>query len=149
MLTADPRVQTTYHFPHTRRNVLFQQTPFWYVECPRSLPEANEVILEGLEGIVYLIDDLGKNQAEHDQRLMAVMKGLKVEKHAMHAKQREMQFNQRSVNFVGNLIEAWNMNGSCQDCHNPGDEGPVKRNGAQTIHGDGESIGKFTPHIYS
>ena len=107
-----------------------------------------KVILEGLEGIVYLIDDIlvyGK-KAEHDQRLMAVMKRLK-EKHVTLNKEK-CKFNQRSVNFVGHLIDQHGIRAD------PAKTAAILKMMAPSnitelrqFMGMVNQLGKFTPHI--
>ena len=103
-LAEESRSLTTFLTPEGR--YWFNKLPFGISSAPEIFQKRMKVILEGLEGIVYLIDDIlayGKNQAEHDQRLMVVMKRLK-EKHVTLNKEK-CKFNQRSVNFVGHLID--------------------------------------------
>ena len=77
-LAEESRPLSTFLTPEGRN--WFNKLPFGISSAPEVFQKRMKVILEGLEGIVYLIDDIlvyGKNQAEHDQRLMAVMKRLK------------------------------------------------------------------------
>ena len=63
-------------------------------------------ILEGLPGVVCLIDDVliyGKDQEEHDARLAAALKRL--EDHNVTLNRDKCKFNQRSIKFLGHLID--------------------------------------------
>ena len=62
-------------------------------------------IVEGLEGVICLIDDVlvvGKDEAEHDTRLMRVLQRL--ETVGVTLNREKCAFRQSSVKFLGHLI---------------------------------------------
>ena len=146
-LAEESRPLTTFLTPEGR--YWFNKLPFGISSAPEVFQKRMKVILEGLEGIVYLIDDIlvyGKNQAEHDQRLMAVMKRLK-EKHVTLNKEK-CKFNQRSVNFVGHLIDQHGIRAD------PAKTAAILKMMAPSnitelrqFMGMVNQLGKFTPHI--
>ena len=63
-------------------------------------------MLEGLEGVVCLVDDVlvfGSNQGEHDARLSAVLQQL--EKAGATLNKEKCVFHQTSVKFLGHVID--------------------------------------------
>ncbi len=67
-------------------------------------------ILEGLEGVVCLIDDVlvfASSQEEHDRRLAAVLQRLKEAGNRV-----KCEFNKRSIKFLGHIID---KDGICAD----------------------------------
>ena len=75
-LTRDsvPSCMTTFITPFGR--FYFHRLPFGFTSAPEVFQRRMSEILQGLDGVVCLIDDIlvyGKNQEEHDTHLTAAM----------------------------------------------------------------------------
>jgi transposase InsO family protein len=103
-LSAESMLLTTFTTPFGR---------FAYTRFPFGISSASEVfqkrmndILEGLEGVLCLIDDIlvfGKDQAEHDSRLHAVLQRLRYANVTLNDK---CAFSQTRIKFAGHVISA-------------------------------------------
>ena len=61
---------------HTKWPVLFNKLPFGISSAPEVFQKRMKKILNGLPGVVCMIDDIlvfGADQKEHDERLSAMM----------------------------------------------------------------------------
>jgi hypothetical protein len=84
---------------------------FCYVRLPFGISTASEVfqkrmcrLLKGQEGTMCLIDDVlifGKDQAEHDQRLEAVLQRLCDENITLNDK---CEFSKQELKYVGHIF---------------------------------------------
>ena len=77
-LAAESKPLTTFITPF--RRYYFNKLPFGISSAPEHFQKRMSRILEGLEGVLCLIDDVlifGKDQKEHDERLLAVMDRIK------------------------------------------------------------------------
>ena len=77
-LAEESRLLTTFITPYGR--FCFNKLPFGISSAPELFQKRMTKILEGLNGVVCLIDDVlifGSTQTEHDSRLMAVMERIK------------------------------------------------------------------------
>ena len=95
---------TTFLTPFGR--YCFNKLPFGISSAPEVYQKRMNQILEGLPGVVCLIDDVliyGKDQEEHDARLAAALKRL--EDHNVTLNRDKCKFNQRSIKFLGHLID--------------------------------------------
>ena len=64
-------------------------------------------VLEGLDGVVCQVDDVlvfGKDQAEHDARVIAALE--RIEKAGVTLNKEKCEFRKRQVKFLGHLIDA-------------------------------------------
>ncbi len=103
-LSAESMLLTTFTTPFGR---------FAYTRLPFGICSASEVfqkrmhdILQGLDGVQCLIDDVlifGKDQMEHDTRLVAVLDRLRQAHVTLNDK---CVFSQRRINFAGHVISA-------------------------------------------
>ena len=67
-------------------------------------------VLEGLEGVVCLVDDVlvyGKDQEQHDERLRAVMERLQRE--GLTLNHEKCTFSQSRVKFLGHIIDQFGI----------------------------------------
>lgn len=99
------RVSTTDHLHHAIWKVLVQQTPTWYFQCTRGVPEEDESNFGGPPSC--LIDDIvvfGENQAQHDERLLAALERLCKARVTLNME--KGKFNQSSIDFLGHIISA-------------------------------------------
>ena len=73
-LAAKSRLLTTFITPFGR--YCFNKLPFGISSAPELFQKRMSILLEGLDGVVCLMDDVlvvGKNQHEHDERLIKVL----------------------------------------------------------------------------
>ena len=64
-------------------------------------------VLEGLDGVVCQVDDVlvfGKDQAEHDARVITALEQIK--KAGVTLNKEKCEFRKRQVKFLGHLIDA-------------------------------------------
>ena len=106
-------------------------------------------ILDGLNGVVCLIDDVlifGSTQTEHDSRLMAVMERIKAANVTLNPK--KCEFSKPQVKFLGHLIDA---NGIQADPEKTAAISSMKppRNITELRRflGMANQLGKFSPHL--
>ena len=102
-LSPESRLLNTFIMPFERYH--FNKLPFGISSAPELFQRRMITILEGLEGVVCLIDDvlvIGKNEAEHDTRLMQVLERLESVRVTLNRE--KCAFRQSSVKFLGHLI---------------------------------------------
>ena len=78
----------------------FNKLPFGITSAPEVYQKRMNDILDGLPGVLCLIDDViifAQTQEEHDQRLRAVLQRL--EKAHMTLNEEKCVFGQRRINF--------------------------------------------------
>ena len=84
----------------------FKRLPFGVTSVSEVYQKRKSAILEGLEGVVCLINDVlmfGKDQQEHDIRLNAVLKRMLDAKSTLNDK---CLFSQPKIKFLGHVINA-------------------------------------------
>lgn len=103
-LSEDSKLLTTFITPFGR--YAFNKLPFGISSAPELFQKRMNKILEGLEGVVCLMDDMlviGRNRDEHDQRLKEVLK--RVEAAGVTLNSSECEFNKTRVKFLGHVID--------------------------------------------
>ena len=135
---TDKRIITADYIYNSIWTVPIQLTPFWDNISSRALPKTNYEVLQGLEGVVCLIDDIliyGKIQEEHDKRLTEVLH--KIAAAGITLNQQKCEISQSQVKFLGQIV---NSKGIHPD---PGKVAAVKQMNAPTdikeLHGHGRS----------
>ncbi|XP_064468421.1 uncharacterized protein K02A2.6-like [Ornithodoros turicata] len=96
---------TTFITPFGRYR--FLRLPFGISTAPEFFQREMLRILEGLEGTSCHMDDIliyGKDQAEHDQRLEAVLKTLA--KAGVTLNPQKCQFRKTRIEFLGHILDA-------------------------------------------
>ena len=94
---------TTFITPFGRCH--FKRLPFGITSAPEHFQRRMQAILHGLEGVVCLMDDVlvhGSTQAEHDQRLEAVLK--KLLESGLTLNEDKCVFSQPRVKFLGQIL---------------------------------------------
>ena len=102
-LSAESAPLTTFITPFGRYH--FNRLPFGITSAPEHFQRRMAAILEGLEGVVCLMDDVlvyGRTQGEHDERLDAVLARLQ----EMHItlNREKCSFSQSQVKFLGQVL---------------------------------------------
>ena len=103
-LSEESRPLTTFITPFGRYH--FNKLPFGISCAPELFQRRMNQILEGLEGVVCLMDDVlifGTNKAEHDIRLAAVL--LQIEKAGVTLNLQKCKFLQPRIKFLGHVID--------------------------------------------
>jgi hypothetical protein len=84
----------------------FNKLPFGISSAPELFQRRMHNILEGLDGVVCMMDDVlifGKDRKQHDERLHAVFKRLEQAKVTLNGE--KCQFNTTSVRFLGHVVD--------------------------------------------
>ena len=99
------RLYTTFVTPWGR--YCFKRMPFGISSAPEFFQREMEKILQGLEGVVCMMDDVlvfGSTPAEHWGRLKAVLD--RVSRSGMTLKKEKCEFGCSEVKFMGHLVSA-------------------------------------------
>ena len=122
---------------------------FAYQRLPFGISSGPEQVLEGLEGIVCLMDDIvvyGQDQAEHDSRLFAALTKLK--ESGITLNKNKCTFNKSEIEFVGRIVGKKGISASPKKIFAIANLPP-----AQNIHelrrfmGMVNQLGKFAPNL--
>ena len=84
----------------------FKRLPFGITSAPEHFQRRMSSILAGLEGVVCQMDDIlvhGKDQAQHDTRLKAVLQRLREAGLTLNSE--KCQFSRSGVKFLGHLVD--------------------------------------------
>ena len=146
-LTKQSSLLTTFITPFGRYR--FNRLPFGITSAPEHFQRRMSEVLQGLKGVVCLIDDIliyGKTQAEHDKRLHAVL--LKIAEAGITLNDKKCEISQSQVKFLGQIVDG---NGIHPD---PGKVTAVKQMNAPTnitelrrFLGMVNQLAKFTPQL--
>ena len=102
-LAEKSRPLTTFITPWGR--FMFNVLPYGISSGSEKFQKSMSEVLQGLEGVECSIDDVlvhGKNQAQHDERLIAVLK--RVSEAGMTLNQDKCVFDVAEVKFLGHVI---------------------------------------------
>jgi len=102
-LSAESAPLTTFITPFGR--YCFNRLPFGITSAPEHFQRRMLNILQGLSGVVCLMDDIlvhGRTQTEHDERLDAVLTRLKGSGITLNAE--KCSFSQTEVKFLGQVL---------------------------------------------
>ena len=103
-LTKESRPLTTFITPYGR--YFFNKLPFGISCAPELFQYRMNRILEGLDGVVCLMDDVlifGSNKEEHDRRLAAALN--RVEQVGATLNKAKCAFHQSSIKFLGHILD--------------------------------------------
>ena len=84
----------------------FNRLPFGITSAPEHFQRRMNQMLAGMDGVVCLIDDIlvyGTTQAEHDQRLLKVLR--KIRDAGLTLNKDKCQFNAASIKFLGQVVD--------------------------------------------
>ena len=110
-LDPESKLLTTFLTPFGR--YCYNKLPFGISSAPEHFQRRMNNILTGLPGILCHVDDIlvyGKDQTEHDTRLMAALKA--IQKAGLTLNREKCRFNQTCISFLGHII---NSEGISQD----------------------------------
>ena len=103
-LSPESRPLTIFITPSGR--YYFNKLPFGISSAPEVFQKRMKKILDGLPGVVCMIDDIlvfGADQKEHDERLSAVMERLEAANVTLN--EEKCQFSTTKVNFLGHIVD--------------------------------------------
>ena len=103
-LAPESRPLTTFLTPFGR--YCFNKLPFGITSAPELFQRRMNQILEGLEGVLCLMDDMliyGSDPTQHNTRLMAVLKRLQAAGVTLNSE--KCEFAKSRVKFLGHLID--------------------------------------------
>ena len=103
-LAEKSRLLTTFVTPSGR--YCFNKLPFGISSAPELFQKRMNQILTGLEGVLCLMDDVlvfGKDQSEHDVRLMTALKRVEVARVTLNPE--KCEFGKTKIKFLGHLID--------------------------------------------
>lgn len=102
-LATESHPLTTFITPYGR--YFFNKLPFRISCAPELFQQRMNKILDGLKGVVCLMDDVlvfGSNQAEHDQRLITTLERTKAA--GVTLNKDKCMFSVNSVKFLGHIV---------------------------------------------
>ena len=82
----------------------FNRMPFGICSAPGIWQRTMDNLLSGILGVICYLDDIlvvGKNEEQHEQRLLTVLRRL--DKAGMRLKQEKCKFNQPQVEYLGHI----------------------------------------------
>ena len=86
--------------------MLFLETSVWHIQCPEHFQRRMNQILEGIEGVLCLIDDVlvwGKDRTQHDLHLKMVLERLGTAGVTLNPD--KCEFFKSKLTFLGHLID--------------------------------------------
>ena len=95
---------TTFITPYGR--FCFNRLPFGSTSAPEHFQRRMSEILQGLNGVVCLVDDIlvyGNTQEQHDTHLMAVLQ--RIRESGLTLSKDKCEFNQTNIKYLGQLID--------------------------------------------
>ena len=146
-LSPESRLLTTFITPFGR--FCFNKLPFGISSAPELYQRRMHTILEGLDGVTGLIDDMlihGKDEAEHDARLVKVMERLRAATVTLNSE--KCAFRKPSVKFLGQLISKNGVNADPEKTSAVRNmEAPRSVSDLRRFLGMVNQLGKFSPRI--
>ena len=106
-LSKDSALLTTFITPYGRYRYCYNRLPFGITSAPEHFQRRISEILSGLPGTLCLIHDTliyGRNQKEHDERLNAVLEGIRAA--GLTLNKEKCKFSQQQITFLGQVIDA-------------------------------------------
>ena len=146
-LAAESALLTTFITPCGR--FCFQRLPFGITSAPEYFQCWMSEILDGLSGVVCMVDDIlvhGRIQEEHDEHLNKVLHRL--QEAGLTLNMEKCQFSQSRVTFLGQVIDSIgirpdpNKLSAIQKVPAPQNVGEVRR-----FLGMANQLSKFSPNL--
>ena len=107
-LAAESRLLTTFITPFGR--YCFNKLPFGISSAPELFQKRMSELLEGLDGVVCLMDDVllfGRDQQEHDARLIKVLE--RIQSAGVTLNVEKCELSKPSLKFLGNWIDKYGV----------------------------------------
>ena len=138
---------TTFITPFGR--YCFNRLPFGISSAPEIFQRTMSSILEGLDGVICRMDDIlihGRHQAEHDERIRAVLHRL--QKVGLTLNNQKCEFSKGRIKFLGHIVDAQGVHADPEKTKAIA-QFPVPSNVTelQRFMGMVNQLGKFTPGL--
>ena len=148
-LDPGSRLFTTFITPWGR--FAFKRMPFGISSAPEFFQREMEKILEGVEGVVCMMDDIlvfGTDETEHWVRLRTVLQ--KIERAGMTLRKDKCEFGKSSVRFLGHVVSGGTIGADPAKVEvilnlDP----PTDKKGARRFMGMVNYLGKFSKNLAS
>ena len=146
-LSTDSSLLTMFLTPFGR--YCFNRLPFGITSAPEHFQRRMSALLEGIEGVVCMMDDVlvhGKDQDQHDDHLLKVLQCL--ETASLTLNKEKCKFSQRQVKFLGQMVDRMGVHPdpakvkAIQEVPIPKNVGDVRR-----FLGMVNQMGKFSPNL--
>ena len=146
-LSTDSSLLTSFLTPFGR--YCFNRLPFGITSAPEHFQRRMSALLDGLEGVVCMIDDVlvyGMDQDEHDDRLLKVLQRL--EAAGLTLNKEKCKFSQKQVKFLGQMVDKSGVHPdpakvkAIQKVPKPKNVGDVRRFLSMV-----NQLGKFSPNL--
>ena len=147
LLSTDSSLLTTFLTPFGR--YCFNRLPFGITSAPKHFQRRMSALLEGIEGVVCMMDDVlvhGKDQDQHNDRLLKVLQHL--ETAGLTLNKEKCKFSQRQVKFLGQIVDMMGVHPdpakvkAIQEVPIPKNVSDVRR-----FLGMVNQMGKFSPNL--
>ena len=146
-LSQSSRHLTTFITPMGR--YCFNKLPFGISSAPEHFQRRMSELLTGLQGVLCHMDDVlffGKDHAEHNQRLEAVLR--RVEEAGATLNPSKCEFNKNTLTFLGNVIDANGIRADPAKTEAVEEmQTPTSVSGVRRFLGMANQLGKFTPNL--
>ena len=146
-LAQESRELTTFITPFGR--YCFNKLPFGISSAPEHFQKTMSTILEGLAGVLCLMDDIlifRKDQNEHDTRLTAALE--RIQAAGVTLNKEKCEFNKTSLTFLGHSIDE---KGISPDPHKTAAiskmASPKSTTELRRFMGMVNQLGKFSPRL--
>ena len=146
-LAEKSRHLTTFLTPFGR--FCFNKMPFGISSAPKHFQKRMNEILDGLPGVVCLIDDIlvhGTSQAQHDKHLEAVLK--RIQSAGVTLNKQKCEFSRDTIKFLGHVIHPEGIfpdpqkTAAVKNMKQPSNVSELRR-----FLGMVNQLGKFSPYI--
>ena len=146
-LAKQSRPLTTFITPFGR--YCFNKLPFGISSAPELFQRRMNILLEGLEGVLCQMDDVlifGSNQAEHDSRVIAVLKRLEAAGVTLNSE--KCEFRREKVKFLGHIIDSQGIRADPEKISAITKmKAPTNVTELRRFLGTANQLGKFTPSL--
>ena len=146
-LAKSSRLLTTFITPSGRYH--FNKLPFGISSAPEHFQRRMLAILSGLNGVVCQMDDVlvfGRDQAEHDTRLKAVLKRIASAGATLNPE--KCEFSRRKLTFLGHVIDETGIRADPQKTSAIRDmKPPTNISELRRFMGMVNQLGKFSSHL--
>ena len=146
-LSQPSRLLTTFVTPFGR--YCFNKLPFGITSAPEHFQRRRSELLAGLKGVQCLMDDIlviGKDQAEHNQRLEAVLR--RIEEAGVTLNQQKCEFSKDKLTFLGHVIDAEGVRADPEKSKAIKNMSPpTSVQELRRFLGMANQLGKFTPNL--
>lgn len=146
-LAEDSRHLTTFITPFGR--FCFNKLPFGISSAPELFQKRMSAILEGLSGVLCLLDDIlvfGRDQKEHDSRLTAALQ--RVRDAGVTLNRDKCEFSKSRLTFLGHIVDKDGISADPEKTSAIRDMAtPTNITELRRFMGMANQLGKFSPNI--